>query len=176
MFFTPFHPLCIRVPLPFLYFCASRLCQGRLAPPARLLSALPSSCPPRSIPRDLASWKRLLLLLCIARIMCEAHGAVQAHARTMVAAGVVPPLVALLALRESFRTAGHVTPIEWGLYLSETMGAIAALAASSPAARRQLRDAGAAPMLRAIVLEPAARQGDTLRLGCAALRCLAPRS
>ena len=128
------------------------------------------------MPVSAGALEGLTHLLSLLRILGLSEGSPPATLEALVAAGVVPPLVALLALRESFRTAGHVTPIEWGLYLSETMGAIAALAASSPAARRQLRDAGAAPMLRAIVLEPAARQGDTLRLCCAALRCLAPRS
>ena len=81
-----------------------------------------------------------------------------AMADALVAAGVVPPLVALLGKWEAFKaalpaatSAGVFYP--WPSYVGALATLLAALAAHGPATRRRLRDAGAAPLLRARAAE-----------------------
>ena len=81
---------------------------------------------------------------------------------SLVAAGVVPPLVALLGRWESFKVAGPggaggAPGGEPVLLALELMWGIAVLAERSGPARRQLRDAGAVPLLRALAADPALR-------------------
>ena len=78
----------------------------------------------------------------------------------LVAAGIVPPLAALLGRWKVLRAAApgdaSSTPFEhWQIFIEALLALIAGLASRSPTARRQLRDAGAAPALRAIAVEPA---------------------
>ena len=78
----------------------------------------------------------------------------------MVAAGIAPSLVALLGRWESFNPAlpGGVpnSPLDHCKFLVIGLARlVAGLSSRSPAARRQLRDAGAAPLLLAIAADPA---------------------
>ena len=134
------------------------------------------------MPVSAGALEGLTHLLSLLRILGLSEGSPPATLEALVAAGVVPPLVALLGRWKGFKAAG--VPADspdprnhhWSLKVAEIAAVVAALAARSPAARRQLRDGGAAPLLRALVLEREARQTELLRYACDALRCLAPRS
>ena len=95
----------------------------------------------------------------------------------MVAAGIAPSLVALLGRWESFKAAlpGGVpnSPLDhWKFLIMGLARLVAGLAARSPAARRQLRDGGAAPLLRAIAADAALESTVVADLCREAVRCL----
>ena len=85
------------------------------------------------------------------------------HLDAFIAAGLIPALVALLGRWEAFKAAFHgggSNPVAliWMVPLAEAVRFVISLAERSPAARRQLRDAGAAPALQLIGDDRDARQ------------------
>ena len=96
--------------------------------------------------------------LLLFRMLALAERSPSAMADALVAAGVVPPLVALLGKWEDFKAAlpaaNTTAPFyPWPSYVAALASLLAALAARGPATRRRLRDAGAAPLLRALAAE-----------------------
>ena len=96
--------------------------------------------------------------LLLFRMLALAEGSPPAMADALVAAGVVPLLVALLGKWEAFKAAlpaatstGIFYP--WPSYVAALATLLAAFAARGPATRRRLLDAGAAPLLRALAAE-----------------------
>jgi len=120
----------------------------------------------------------------VVQAICLSVGSPPLALDALVAAGVVPPLVALLGRWERIKAAlaaggpprhcGHLNPKAscWLDYVTVVVQLVAALARRSPAARRQLRDAGAAAVLRALAADPEVRPSALLRRCCDALRWL----
>ena len=130
------------------------------------------------MPVSAGALEGLTHLLSLLRILGLSEGSPPATLEALVAAGVVPPLVALLGRWKGFKAAG--VPADspdprnhhWSLKVAEIAAVVAALAARSPAARRQLRDGGAASVLRSIAVNRR-RSPSVLGSQCRnALRCL----
>ena len=107
-------------------------------------------------------------LISLARCLAALGPSLAADA--LIAAEIIPPLVALLGRWDrdfkSLRLDYSVSNIPWvrlaGPWprrVKPLVDALAALARRSPAARRQLRDAGVAPVLRAIAADAFASPG-----------------
>ena len=128
--------------------------------PFCVAASLPGPICPRSFPTTATALKKLEHVLSLARILALAPGSPPFALAALVAAGVVPPLVAVLGRWEGFKAAAPVATqdplkVHWLHFVLGLARLIAGLAARSPAARRQLRDGGAAPLLLAIAADPA---------------------
>ena len=116
----------------------------------------PRLCRPRSFPKTDAACKRPQGLLALLHALCALPRSPPLALDALIAAGVVPPLVALLGRWEGFKAVSPVITVSQthaprGMQCVAYLARVAAaLAAHSPAARRQLRDGGAVPFLRAI--------------------------
>ena len=112
------------------------------------------------MPVSAGALEGLTHLLSLLRILGLSEGSPPATLEALVAAGVVPPLVALLGRWKEIKAAIRVSasdpfPCPWTDGVTGVAQIVAGLAARSPAARRQLRDGGAAPLLLAIAADPA---------------------
>ena len=131
------------------------------------------------MPVSAGALEGLTHLLSLLRILGLSEGSPPATLEALVDAGVVPPLVALLGRWEGIKAiewpADAPDPLihHWSLKVAEIAAVVAALAARSPAARRQLRDGGAAPLLRTIAADRGALFSSRLAAHCgSAMRCM----
>ena len=116
-------------------------------------------------------------LLHLTRDLAVAERSPPAMADALFSAGLVPALVSLLGRWESLKTAlpgdASNSPVEkWTCHIEVMVRIVAALAARSPTARRQLREGGAALLLRAIAGDPVAGPTAIPGLCRDVLRCL----
>ena len=132
----------------------------------------------RSFPATVCAHEMLRDLLTLTRVLGLARNSPTLALDALVAAGVVAPLVALLSRWERFKTpvpvdASDGPPVHWTIYILELVCDVGSLAKRSAAARRQMRDAGAAPLLRALAVDPGAKASGFLTpLCCFALKHL----
>ena len=137
----------------------------------------PSISPGRRFPATADAHNIMVDIFVLSSTLCCARGSPILAVEALVAAGFVPPFVTLLGRWESLKTAlpgdASNSPVEkWTCHIEVMVRIVAALAARSPPARRQLREGGAALLLRAIAGDPVAGPTAIPGLCRDVLRCL----